>query len=132
MTMYWLMFGLFALAAFIFNEPSPVPAGHGEYGRAPPATSFAPIVAALFLIVVIGMGFARQATALGFLMAGLAAFIRTGSLARFIILAVAGSLFHRTVLVFVPIIVIATGRSRVVSLFLGALAVALIYLTVLS
>jgi hypothetical protein len=65
-------------------------------------------------------------------MAGLAAFIRTGSLSRFVLLAIAGSLFHRTVLVFIPIIIIATGRSKFLSAFLCVVAVVLIYFTVVS
>jgi hypothetical protein len=90
------------------------------------------LVATPFLIIVIGMGFSRQAAALGFLMTALAAFIRSGSLSRFVLLAIAGSFFHRTVLVFVPIIIIATGRSKLMSLLLCVLAVALIYFTVVS
>jgi hypothetical protein len=49
-----------------------------------------------------------------------------------VFLTVAGAFFHRTVLVFVPIIVIATGRSKFASAFLGLLAVVLIYFTVVS
>lgn len=223
MTMYWLMFGLFAFAAFMFNAPAPALASGVHPERAARSQSFAPLLAALFLIVivglrfhvggdwhnyeldfdlahhrtlgsllsegkepgyvlamwlaaeldtelwlvnlimaipfcwglvqlcrqqpnpwlsllvatpfliiVIGMGFSRQAAALGFLMAGLAAFVRTGSLLPFILLTIGGSFFHRTVLVFVPIILIATGRSKIVSVFLGLIAIALIYFTVVS
>jgi hypothetical protein len=223
MTMYWLMFALFTFAAFVFNERAPAVAGQSPGAATPEAQSFAPLIAALFLIVivglryhvggdwhnyeldfdlahhqtlgsllsgrkepayafamwlaaeldtelwlvnlimavpfcwglielcrqqpnpwlallvatpfliiVIGMGFSRQAAALGFLMAGLAAFIRTGSLSRFVLLAIAGSLFHRTVLVFIPIIIIATGRSKFLSAFLCVVAVVLIYFTVVS
>jgi hypothetical protein len=90
------------------------------------------VVATPFLIIVIGMGFARQAAALGFLMAGLARFIRTGSLSGFVLLCIAGSLFHRTVLVFVPVIIVAAGRGRFTSTLLSAAAAALIYVTVFS
>lgn len=223
MTLYWVMFGLFAFAAFMFNVPALALAGHPQVQSPARTSSFAPLVAALsliviiglryhvggdwhnyevdfewahhqtlgsllssrkepgymlavwlavelgvgiwfvnlilavpfcwglvqlcrqqpnpwlsllvatpFLIIVIGMGFSRQAAALGFLMAGLAAFIRTGSLWRFVFLAIGGSFFHRTVLVFIPIIIIATGRSKVMSAFLCILAAALIYFTVVS
>jgi hypothetical protein len=100
--------------------------------RQQPNPWLALLVATPFLIIVIGMGFTRQAAALGFLMAGLAAFIRTGSLWRFVLLAVGGSFFHRTVLVFIPIIIIASGRSKVMAAFLCVLAVVLIYFTVVS
>jgi hypothetical protein len=90
------------------------------------------LVATPFLIVVIGMGFSRQAAAIGFLMAGIAAFIRTGSLSRFVFLTIAGSLFHRTVLVFVPILIMATGKSKFVSVLLCIVAIVLIYFTVIS
>lgn len=221
MTMYWLMFAVFALAAFTFNQPATAVASGGD--PRVQATSFAPIFAGLcliaivglryhvggdwhnyeldfdlahrqtlgellsqrkepgyavamwlaaqldvdlwlvnlvmavpfcwgliqlcrqqpnpwlallvatpFLIIVIGMGFSRQAAALGFLMAGLALYIRTGSLGGFVLLAIGGSFFHRTVLVFVPIIIIATGRSKMMSAMLGLVAIVLIYFTVVS
>lgn len=100
--------------------------------RQQPNPWLALLVATPFLIVVIGMGFSRQAAALGFLMAGLAAYVRTGSLSRFVMLTIAGSFFHRTVLVFIPIIIIATGRSKLVSAMFGLLAIILIYFTVVS
>lgn len=100
--------------------------------RQQPNPWLALVVATPFLIIVIGMGFARQAAALGFLMAGLALFLRTGSLSGFVLLCLAGSLFHRTVLVFVPIILMATGRTTLVSALLCIGAAVLIYFTVFS
>jgi len=106
--------------------------GLTQLSRQQPNPWLALVVATPFLIIVVGMGFARQAAALGFLMAGVARFVRTGSLPGFILLCIAGSLFHRTVLVFVPIILLATGRSRLVSATMCIAAVVVIYFTVFS
>lgn len=90
------------------------------------------VVATPFLIIVVGMGFTRQAVALGFLMMGLASFIRDRRLGRFIFYCLCGALFHRTVLIFIPIILLVTGRSKIVSVFLAGLAGLIAYYTVFS
>jgi hypothetical protein len=89
------------------------------------------LVATPFLIIVVGMGYTRQAAALGFLMIACATLIRTGSIVRFIVLVVLGALFHRTVLVFIPIILMTTARNRQMLVLFGILALVVGYFTVL-
>lgn len=90
------------------------------------------VVATPFLIVVVGMGFTRQAAALGFLMLAIASFVRTGRLAPFIFYCLLGALFHRTVLVFIPIILLVASRRGVISYLLAGLAIFLAYVTVFA
>src|SRR5207248_2630423 len=78
------------------------------------------------------MGFTRQGAALGFLMAGLADYIETRSLVRFAVYTLIGGLFHRTVLVFIPIILLAAGRNKVVSVLLALGAAVIGYFTIFT
>jgi hypothetical protein len=89
------------------------------------------LVATPFLIIVVGMGYTRQAAALGFLMAGIAQLVRTGSIIRFGAWVAAGALFHQTVLVFIPIIMMTTARNRQMAVLFGVLALVVGYFTVL-
>ena len=133
MLLNWLAVQL-GLGLWFVNLACAIPFAWGliQLCRQQPNPWLALVVATPFLIIVVGMGFARQAAALGFLMAGLANYMRTRSLRNFVLLTLAGALFHRTVLVFIPIILVAAGRSKFVSILLGLVAVALLYLTVLS
>ena len=89
------------------------------------------LVATPFLIIVVGMGYTRQASALGFLMIGCSELIRTRSLLRFVGWVLIGSFFHRTVLVFIPIMLMATGQKRATVFLLGILTIVIAYYTVL-
>lgn len=100
--------------------------------RQQPNPWLAVLVATPFLIIVVGMGFTRQGAALGFLMAGLADYIETRSLVRFVVYTLLGSLFHRTVLVFIPVILLAAGRNKIVSLALAVLAAGIAYATIFT
>jgi hypothetical protein len=75
-------------------------------------------VAIPYMVIVIGMGYTRQAVALGILMAGTAAFIRGASLLRFALYVIAAALFHRTAVVGFPLVALATQRNRLTNLLL--------------
>lgn len=89
------------------------------------------VVATPFLIIVVGMGFTRQAAAIGALLIGIANIIERRSLTRFVGWALFAALFHKTALVFIPILLLAGAQNRVVALFLGIVATVLGYLVVL-
>lgn len=84
-------------------------------------------IATPFLIIVVGMGFTRQAAALGFLMIALVDLIERQSLRRFIAFVLIGALFHRTVLIFIPVILIGSAKSLLTSVALASLAVPVAY-----
>jgi hypothetical protein len=100
--------------------------------RQQPNPWLALLVATPFLIVVVGMGFTRQAAAIGFLMIGIAEYIEKKSILRFVAYSMAGALFHRTVLVFVPIILLSAGRNKAISVLLAIFAVVIAYFTIYS
>jgi hypothetical protein len=69
------------------------------------------VVAIPYLVIVVGMGYTRQAAALGFILAGLADLERR-SLTRFIVLIVCAAAFHKTAIVILPLVALATLRNR--------------------
>jgi hypothetical protein len=84
------------------------------------------VVAIPYMVIVISMGYTRQAVALGILMAGIAAFIRGASLFRFAFYVVVAALFHKTAVIGFPVVALATQRNRLTNLLLvGAGGVAL-------
>ncbi|HEX6660749.1 MAG TPA: EpsG family protein, partial [Sphingomicrobium sp.] len=86
----------------------------------------AALVAVPYLVIVVAMGYSRQAVAIAFIMAGLASYFRNGSVLRFAAYVLAAATFHKTAVVALPLIAIANERGRFVSLLVVA---ALTYLT---
>ncbi len=66
-----------------------------------------------YLITVVAMGYTRQAVAIGIVMASFAAVISGGSIVRAIVYITIGTLFHRTTIVVLPLLSLATGQRRV-------------------
>lgn len=99
--------------------------------RQQPNPWLALVIATPFLIIVVAMGYTRQATAVGCVMAGLARIIDRRPSLQFIVWVLVGTLFHRTALVFAPIMLIATTRNRLVAYSLVVLSLILAYYTVL-
>ena len=73
-------------------------------------------VAIPYMVIVIAMGYTRQAVALGILMAGLASFHRNPSTLRFAIYAAVAALFHKTAVVAFPLVALANPRNRFLNL----------------
>lgn len=73
-----------------------------RFCRAMPIPWLALFISVPFLIVVVSMGYTRQAAAVGFLMWGLIDLIN-GKKANFYICLLLGALFHYTVLIMLPI-----------------------------
>jgi hypothetical protein len=71
-----------------------------------------------YLLIVVGMGYTRQAVAIGLCMAGLVA-VSKGSLGRFVLWVLAGALFHRTAVILIPLVGIAYTRNRLQALAFG-------------
>jgi len=116
------------------NLLSAIPFTYGlmKLARQQPNPWLALAVATPFLIVVVAMGYTRQAAALGCVMAGLAAIVDRRPLWHFIAWVLVGTLFHRTALMFVPIMLIPTTKNRLLSYSLVLLSLVLAYYTVLA
>jgi hypothetical protein len=99
--------------------------------RQQPNPWLALVVATPFLIIVVAMGFTRQAAALGCLMVGLTKIIERRSPVQFVLWALAGALFHRTALVFIPIMLVTSSKNKFLSYLLVVVSAIVAYYTVL-
>ncbi|MBA3666261.1 MAG: EpsG family protein [Sphingomonas sp.] len=77
------------------------------------------LVAIPYLVVVVAMGYSRQAAAIGVLMAGLAAVQQGASTLRFLAYVAVATLFHRTALVTIPLVIFAGNRTGFLNLVAG-------------
>lgn len=93
--------------------------GLWRFSRSQPAPWLAFMAAVPYLIIVVGMGYSRQATAIGIVMAGFAALARGRSVWRFTIYVAFAALFHRTAILVLPLVVFAGQRNNLLSLVGG-------------
>jgi hypothetical protein len=89
-------------------------------------------VAIPYLVIVVAMGYSRQAVSIGLIMAGLASYMRTGSVLRFAGYVLAAATFHKTAVVALPLIAIANERGRIVNLLVTVAVTYLLYTYFLS
>ncbi|MEO7865928.1 MAG: EpsG family protein [Sphingomicrobium sp.] len=100
--------------------------------RAQPEPWLAALVAFPYLVVVVAMGYSRQGTAIGILMAALAGLSKGGSTTRFLLYVAVAASFHRTAVILVPLALFGAQKSRVVNLLLVLVFGYSIYITFLS
>jgi len=84
--------------------------------RQQPNPYLALTVAAPLLIIVVGMGYTRQAAALGFLLIGITSLTAGKPFWRFLVWSGIGSLFHFSVLFFAPLTALLLLRGRLLSI----------------
>ena len=98
--------------------------GVALFCRRQPNPSLALLVAVPYLIVVVAMGYTRQAAALGFAMLGLAA-LGDGRARRFVVWILIGALFHKSAVLLLPIAALSVTKRRLWTFFwVGITAVA--------
>lgn len=85
------------------------------------------LVAIPYLVVVVAMGYTRQAAAMGALMAGMGAVLRGASSVRFLAYVLLATLFHRTAIVVLPLVLLAQGRTGILNLMVGAVGSYVLY-----
>lgn len=89
------------------------------------------VVAVPYLIIVVAMGYTRQAVAIGILLAGLAQLQARPSLLVFGFYIIAATLFHKSAIIVLPLVAFSFARNRSVTIFIAAiLSVVLYYLFV--
>jgi hypothetical protein len=101
--------------------------GLWRFSKAQPEPWLAFAVAIPYMVIVIAMGYTRQAVALGILMAGLASFHRNSSTLRFAIYVVIAALFHKTAVVAFPLVALANPRNRLLNLLIVVAVSYLLY-----
>lgn len=95
--------------------------------RQQPEPWLAMVVAIPYLVVVVGMGYTRQAVAIGVLMAGLAGLQRGMSTLRFVAYVAAAALFHKTAVFVLPLVIFAGARTVLLNFIVGAALCILFY-----
>lgn len=103
--MGWGVFGVNLMGGAVFAI------GLGVFCRHLPRPWLALTVAVPYMVIVVGMGYARQAIALGFAMFGLVALGRK-STAWFVVWVVLGATMHKSAVLLLPIAALASSRNR--------------------
>jgi len=97
-----------------------------RFCREQPRPWLALAVAVPYLVIVVAMGYTRQAVALAFAMVGIVSLLH-GGVWRYMILMALGALFHKTVLVLLPAAFFVLSKQQLVRVGLGlGLIVALV------
>lgn len=101
--------------------------GFWRFARQQPNPWLAFLIAVPYLIIVVAMGYTRQAVAIGIILAGLSVRDRI-SIVRFGLLLLLAVLFHKTAVVVLPLVGLASSRNRLVTmLFFFMLTIVLFY-----
>jgi len=90
-----------------------------RFAEGQPRPWLAMVVAVPYLVIVVAQGYTRQAVAIGIIMAGMASFLRNGSVLRLCLYALVAALFHKTAVAALPLLLIGNGRSRLVTAVIG-------------
>lgn len=85
-----------------------------------------------YLIVVVAMGYTRQATALGLVMVGLASLLKNGSVSRLLFWVALGALFHKTAIICLPLVAFTGQRRKIIDVALLASATVGLYSVLLQ
>lgn len=89
------------------------------------------LVAVPYMLVVVGMGYSRQAVALGFALLGLVA-LGEHRIRMFVLWIALGALFHKSAVLLLPIAVLASSRNRFLSGVMIVASTALMYYLLLA
>lgn len=89
------------------------------------------LAAVPYMLVVVGMGYTRQAGALGFALLGLSA-LGDGRVRSFLLWIIVGALFHKSAVLLLPVAALANSRNRIVTGLLVMVTTALTYYLLLA
>jgi len=103
-----------------------------RFARVQPEPWLTFAVAVPYLIIVVAMGYSRQAVAIGVLLAGLAAVKRGSSMVTFAVYVAIAALFHKTAVVVLPLVLFAWKRNTLLNALAGIAGCILLYDVFLS
>jgi hypothetical protein len=101
--------------------------GLTSFARRQPNPWMAFVVAVPYLIIVVAMGYSRQAVAIGLILAGLARLQSRPSLLVFGLFIAAATLFHKSALVVLPLAAFSFTRNRIVTVLIAACLALVLY-----
>jgi hypothetical protein len=102
-----------------------------KFSNHQPNPWLAALVAVPYLIIVVGMGYTRQAVAIGLIMGAIVAWDR-GTLVKFGILILLATTFHKTAVFALPLIALSATRNRLITGIVGLVFGWLLYRYFLS
>jgi len=105
--------------------------GTYRFCRSLPNPWLALLVAVPYLLIVVGMGYTRQAVAIGFAMFGLVS-LSKGRTIPFVANILLGALFHSSAVLLLPIAGIASSRNRIWTVLWTAAAFVIAYFVLLE
>jgi hypothetical protein len=105
--------------------------GTVRFCRAQPNPWLALVAAVPYMLVVVGMGYTRQAVALGFALLALTA-LGNGRVRSFVIWIAIGATFHKSAVLLLPIAALAASRNRIFTAFMVGISTALLYYLLLA
>ena len=100
--------------------------GLAKFVRRQPNPWLALLVGVPYLIIVVAMGYTRQAVAIGIILAGLSS-PKGRRLTRFWIYVAFAATFHRTAIIVLPLVAMSQTRNRFLMVGIGAAAVLILY-----
>ena len=101
------------------------------FARSQPRPWLALAVAVPYLIIVVAMGYTRQAAAIGFVMLGLVR-LGKGSFVRFALCIALAATFHKTATLLLPLAALSATKSRLWTAIWSVAAFAVLYSTFLE
>ncbi|GAA4038994.1 EpsG family protein [Sphingomonas rosea] len=119
---------------WLVNLLSAIPFAVGLFAlsRRQPEHWLALLVAFPYLVVVVAMGYTRQASAIGFVMIGLASYTRTGSIFRYLFWVALAAAFHKTAMLTVALVFMTSDQRRIVNLAILVIAAIGLYFAALG
>jgi hypothetical protein len=97
-----------------------------RFARRQPNPWLAIVVAMPYLVLVVAMGYTRQAVAIGFVLAGLS-IVDRAPLWRFGLYVVAATTFHKSAIILLPLVGLASSRNRLTTTALLLVIGAMLY-----
>ena len=85
------------------------------------------LVAVPYLVIVVAMGYTRQAVAIGIILLGLAAMHRGTSVLKFGIYVLVAALFHKTAVVAILLVALTGERNKFINIMIVAAGAVLLY-----
>jgi hypothetical protein len=85
------------------------------------------VVAIPYLVIVVAMGYSRQAIAIGIIMAGFAALKNSAPLLRFTLYVAVAASFHKTAIVVLPLLILTGAKNRLSNAILVGASSFLLY-----
>jgi hypothetical protein len=88
------------------------------------------VVAVPYLVIVVGMGYTRQAAAIGLILVGLSQLERH-SIFRFAAYAIAGAAFHKSAIAVIPLVALGSAKGKFMhAALMGVLGIMIFYVFV--